>query len=760
MDELLANLNTDTPMFDAPSVLGPTFDMENGFITDQPDQVGLYGSDMGALRPTNSLPTPTPPINTTEIDYLAVDEPDIAKQALASSTPLPSPPTPSVVTEATACAAVASKAPGNVSASAPMYADLQELSVPTAKAEPLPQQSDVAHPTAESVPMPDVDMPTDSERAQLRPLALNVVSDSWRASRNPADFVSSVRKRLPNSSGGSGGGGVVEDSSNQPAVSLTSGVKQEAKEGKDSDVSWQLPLSSEGAVLDALFIHLVKGEATSTRLLSYLSYSLLTGIVSQRSVISTCLKWVNATPNISERVMRSLARFMATVLPHYIFAFAEDDLTPEVKEFLGMFTMILKYTARSPSLASDLVRVLNHDRIVALVRACARRIPSVWPQLDAAIAELENPTQTSVENQNSFAPQSAFSVAPELKELVPRLKRGLCVGITSLESIASSIGNLGVPPSDASLPVAIQTAFAVTLQVFGNEVAAALRDLWSQREGQGGDLPLLGALERATKATTNPNQSHSSTPKYSFKNKVQACEAIVRFLAERSSVPGASEKWKGLWGGKERLKRIIRDAIPQVKNDIRSEAGALIVSMSVTCCAAMCLGPSLRIDDPNDGVDVLDAAEASQQESQNEEVEETMGELISFAVGSLEEAATAEETPLWRSFGLWLLLLMSRSGSMLRASGCEHARAARVLRAWAGMPTGTPGSHTAHGSSSHKHSSQSGSTHQQSQASNYPWSMTEGVSMFAASSSLAIIDVSDVSGSNDTIKALCDDLVQ
>lgn len=507
-------------------------------------------------------------------------------------------------------------------------------------------------------------------------------------------------------------------------------------------VEWLLPTSIEGAVLDALFAKLVAAPAASTRLMSYLMYSLVTGIVSQKAVLGTCIKWINTTPAVSPRVIQQFAKMIIKIIPHYRFSQSKQPLV-EIHQFLNAFAIVLQAVAQSPTtLASPLSSALEHDRVVALLRCCARRVPPIWQKFDASIALFDTPVSGP---DPVLSSHSAYSVAPELRDLVKRLKHGLCVAVTSMEAITKSIGNLAVPPIEATLPVSLQTAFAVTLQVFGRDVAKALRDLWTQRERQSGDLPLLIALENATNANNTTGGGHAA-PNYGFKNKVHACEAIVRFLAERSSQPGAAEQWKKLWGGKERLKRIICDAIPQVKNEIRSEAGALIVSMAVTCCANMCLGPSLRVRDPNDGLDPVDMS-VEDTNVQNEQVEETLSELVAFAVGSLEEAAIAEEVPLWRSFGLWLLLLMSRSGSMLRVSGCKHARAARVLRAWAGMPTGTPGSHATHSGHKHGHTSSS-------------YQQTEGVSMFAASSAIAIIDVSDVGGSDESIYALCDDLVQ
>lgn len=778
MDEFLANLGTDASMFDTSSVLAPAFDMDSGFMSDTNDNVGIYPSELSASlrnqqsQPTPGATTPTPQnmqLAAAEIDYLAVDDADtpvtaaIAVAKTSKQPPVTTPPGTSpkqqdvaMFVELPSSSSVPSAVPASpaVPATSPRVPPGKQASVAAVR-PPGPALTPTPAPV---VPDELPDTPAAAERRRLRPLAAAVVQESWCANRNPADFVAAVKQRLPVRRNQVQPQSIVEESSGPRTVH----VKEEAKDEERSEILWQLPEASEGAVLDALFVQMVKGSATSTRFMSYLSYSLVTGIVSQRAVIATCLKWIAATSDISNRVLQSFARLMAQIIPNYRFSLTDEDLTPEVKEFLGAFTMIIKCTAKTPALAPELAKVLSHDRVVALVRACARRVPSVWPQIDAAIRELESPPNDMLEKfQETFAPRSAYTVAPDLRQLIPRLKKGLCMGITSLETIAKTVGGIKLPGPEAPLSQAITAAYDLTLRMFGREMTQSLRDFWTQREGSRGDFPLLVALEGAALGSSPQNEQapSPSQQKEDFRRKVIACQAIVRFLSERASVPGATDKWKGLWGGKERLKRVIRDAMPQVKTEIKSESGALLVSVVVACCAAMVLGPSLRINDANDGVDLNDPVAVSLQETQNEEVEETMGELIGFAVGSLEDAAMAEETPSWRSFGLWLLLLMSRCGSMLRASGCEHVRAARVLRAWGGVPTGTPGSHTAH-ASSHKHSSQGGTGHQHAPSSSALSATTEGVTTFAASSSLAIIDVSDVSGSDETIRALCDDLVQ
>lgn len=762
MEDILANLNTDQSMFDAPSVLGSTFEMENEFINGSQD-VSLY-ADISSLHASPNVSVaaaeqqqqqqqeqqqmsqqqqqPQPQQQSQQQSQQPQQQP---QQHQRQQPPLQSP----LLMPSDDMDYLADNTDQYTVAKSKQepYPDMPALSpAPLLNAQTSRQQHAITDPFVPDVP----DTPLEAERRRQRPLATTIVTESWQAGRHPADFVAAVRTRLRSTAHGTGVSIVEESSAPQSA-------ETEPKE-ENGKVCWKLPEASEGAVLDALFLKLVKGSATSSRLMSYLSYSLVTGIVSQRAVVATCLKWVKATLDISDRVLQSFAKLMVQIIPHYRFSFEDTDLTQEVKEFLGVFTMVLTCTANHPPLAQELVSVLRHDRVIALVRACARRVPSIWQQIDTAVDALESPGNARNDQlyQHTFAPRSAYVVASELKRLVLRLKRGLAVGITPLETIVKPIK---VPNEKASVPIVLQTAYEVTWAVFGSDCGTSFKLLCSQKEGEGGDFASLVALEKCTRGSSNQS-SQSSASKYSFKDKVIASEAIVRFLGDRACLHGFSEKWNSHFGGKERLKRMIRDAIPQVKNEIKSETGALVVSMAVTCCAVMCLGPALRMHDANDGVDLVDPAAVSTQVAHNEEVEEIMGELVGFAVGSLEDAAIAEEVPLWRSFGLWLLLLMSRAGSLLRASGCEHVRAARVLRAWGGMPTGTPGPHTTHGSSQ-KHPSQgAGSGHYHQHQSSLSCGQTEGVTMFASLASLAIIDVSDVSGSDETIRALCDDLVQ
>lgn len=699
MDDILANLTTEGSMFED-GILASSFDLESTFMTSPP-ATAVYPSDV----------PPHMRAQQSDLDYLSVED-----------KPLPSKP-----------------------------------STPTPPMQPKPEHSQTIAETSqqpEQQPQsPQSQNPVDADRRRLRPLADSIISQSWRLRRSPPDFVASLRRKFPPN----GSLSVMEDSSDEPNIQTMTVVPKPESSTNDDDFEeqmWGLQPAVEGAVLDALFSRLVNSEATSVCLMSYLSYLLLAGVVSQRSVLSAYLTWTSNTPNVTDRVMRSFSEFLADVIPNYSFSTAGDELTTEVKQLLNTFISVVRSTAKSPKIAPRLAQMLSHERTIAVIRACLRRVPELLEALHAAVAELDVEPPSNSEMAGRFEQHSAYSEAVELKGLVEQLERGLCVGITTLENIATSLDIVSNAGNTESLASALQTAYAVSVQVFGSEVGKALRDLWSQQENAGGDFGTLTTLERATRPGS-PSQAPKT--KYMFKRKVRACEAIVRFMVEKSSKGGASEMWRGVWGGKQRLKRIIRDALPQVRNEISTETGALIVAMAVICCADMCLGKALRLSEKNDGKENFEGEEKKEREDAYEEVEESIGELTSFAVNSLEAAATAEESPVWRSFGLWLLLLMSRSGCMLRATGCDHARAAKVLRAWGGLPSGTGGSHVPQGTSGQKQSSQSGSGNQGHGSGS---GNSEGVGMFSGCAAVAIIDSSDVCGGDETLKALCEDLVQ
>ncbi len=477
---------------------------------------------------------------------------------------------------------------------------------------------------------------------------------------------------------------------------------------------WTLDDDAEGALLDALVARLCTGDSYSQRLMSYMRYSLLSGAVRPKSVIATCLRYVHEA---AERTQQGIARLFAELLPFYTFTGEGDDLTKEAQHYLDAFTVVLRCAARAP-FDSELNTLMSGNRFVALVRACGRRVPAKWNQIKASFGSLPK----------------------HLTPLVTRLKLGLGGAATNYADVVKfvSIERLVIPPPDHGLPAAVPMALQVSSALFGPRVAAALGEVWL-KQGKVMDLNALMLIDREL----------AQVPvKMALKDCVRACEATVRFLAERGSIVGSENmQWGLAWGGRERLLRIMRDAVPQLRGELRSERGCMVVAMAVIGCVPNCLGHVLRVDGEDGG---------SQKEAMDDDIEKHMNDLVSFAVGAMEDAAQAEETPAWRSFGLWLLLFATRCGALLRAARCEHVKAAKVLRAWSGMPTGTPGSHAGSGNRSGSEVRGSGS----SSGSAAAVEAAAVLATFAAPAAHAIIDMADACGDDATMHALCADYVQ
>lgn len=186
----------------------------------------------------------------------------------------------------------------------------------------------------------------------------------------------------------------------------------------------------------------------------------------------------------------------------------------------------------------------------------------------------------------------------------------------NLEKAANKTGSSSGTNTNATVVAAAASAGAVAKNsnASANGAAAGVAG-----NGSGGNWA-------GNYGSSSQHGGSGSSTKYTFRNNVQACEAIVRFLAEKFAIQGAGESWWKLWGGKERF---IINALPQVKNEIRTETGALIVAMAIICCATMCLGPSLRIHDANDGIESSNENVILLQQHQNEDIEDTVGELTS-----------------------------------------------------------------------------------------------------------------------------------
>lgn len=217
---------------------------------------------------------------------------------------------------------------------------------------------------------------------------------------------------------------------------------------------------------------------------------------------------------------------------------------------------------------------------------------------------------------------------------------------------------------------------------------------------------------------------------------------------QRSARLEWAASWSTAWGGRKRLTKLLTDALPQARAELRSESASMLVALAVVGATAMALGPAMRLEEQ--GPQTVDAAGAAQREAADSDIAESVGDFAAFAVTTLETGATAEETPMWRSLGLWTLLFASRCGALLSAAGCDHVRVAKVLRAWAGAPTGSPG---AHSTGAHK----SLSAAQRPSSAQVAAQAAEVIALFATPAAHAIIDAADTSGDDRTMQALCDD---
>lgn len=518
----------------------------------------------------------------------------------------------------------------------------------------------------------------DKRRVELRGPAEMIVAEAWRRGEAPGAFVVRARK------------------------------------GLSSEGRWGLTSAGEGALLDALMARITATEAASTRYIGYLRYALVAGLVTQRGVLEAC---VGAGGGAAPRVRYALARLLADILPHFVFTAPDDGLSGEAKLFLAAFAFVTGCGAESPDLVPAVSSLLTSSRLIALARAAGRRNPSSWAPIHGALSKIEARRKRERQEEDrkkgvkgegdvgegktaSAALQQQHSAVVELETGIGRLRHGLCFGITTFKSIAELMERPNINmPGEKSLLHALSSVGEVASLVFGVDVGKSLQAIWSTVDPVGGDLYLLTEINHQA----YKGSSAGPLARYGFRDRIRACEAIVRYLAECATNPDHLQQWLQPWGGQERLRRLLRDALPQIKADLLSEFSCLMVATAIVGSVVLCLGPSLQLDDPNNGIAVADPVEKAAKETMDQEVEDWMMELSGFAVACLEEAALAEEAPQWRSLGVWILLLSSRCGCLLRASHCNHSRASKVLLAWGGSPANMPNGPASSQAASHQY---------------------------------------------------------
>lgn len=759
MDEILATFGGDGSFFEQPNNSSSFPDLDNPFDSLDPAPADLLPpaqDPISAPPPTASqdflrLPTESPPPSAPSTQALFAAPTANALQQPSFELALD----PSAVAQAAAVASAAAPPPNPSAPPTSNTATPVNSSVHQARGAAVRcgNAANVAAAVVARAPPKTVAKQTrappqtDSVRRRLRPAADVVVAYCWRTAASPASFARKLRSKMPLCDAQTVGKGkrLREEPVSAPAskrLKVASGAALRSvgttNRGRKA-CKWTLSDDAEGAVLDALISRMCQGEAASMRLLNYLRHLILVGVVRTRCVIATCLVF---TGDPSDRSMHAIARLFCELLPNYAFSSSAEELTAESCNFLDAFILVLDCTRKSPYLAKHLALLLRDNRLISLVRACGRRVKPRWTQILSLVALLEADAANGGGSPSSIRATNALSVSPELALLFSKLRLGLGSGSTSFETIAKvANANVNVPTPAQGLNVAIQAAVTVIARLFGAKVGQALIGLWTNNDRRGVDLASFEMIENGVQEQM---RQPAYKPQLSLRDSVRACEATIRFLTDHaeSVTPASHAQWTNVWGGRERLLRIVRDTVPQLRNKLLTEVGCMLVAMAVVGSAAIVLGPALRVSDEG----VVD-----------EDVEKHTTDLVSFAVGCMEDAAQAEETPAWRSFGLWLLLFASRCGSMLRDARCEHVKAARVLRAWGSMPTGTPGAHTGGGANSQHRGTGASSSSASSAAAS---AAAEVVATFAAPAAHAIVDMSDVNGEDATLLALCSDYIQ
>lgn len=553
---------------------------------------------------------------------------------------------------------------------------------------------------------------------ELKKLARSTVMSAWKTCSSLGDFVGAVRKIMPPK---------VEEQENNPKIisantlngaangttqngtTMNGKIKPEPQNVMDVKgfmklPRWKLEREAEAAILETLMSRLTAEEGASTRVVSYLRHSVMAGLVSQNELLAAIVRKTSPSlfpgqtepTKLSSKIRLALAQLTYQLVPHYSFSKRGEALTEECTQYLAGIALIL-----------SLPSVHLSDRMLTLARAVRRRNKKAFEVVAAKVKEVE---------------ERPGALSQSMRSAIRRLRRGLSASVTPLESIAASGSSLRTLERGKQINnVITESLVPITTHVLGADIANSLAALWAHKEPRGGDLSLLTNVELAAVASS----AVPPASRYVFHDRIRACEAIIHHLYDRASNESASQ---GYWASNERLKRLLRDSLPQVRKSLKTEFSCLMVAAAVIGAVAICIGPPMAsVNSMHKMQQQHKVAVFTYADKKEAEMSDILTELCDFAVSSLEEAAESEDAPAWRGFGVWLLLLASRCGNLLQLGKCDHVRAANVLRGWSRM---------------------SG-----------PKLMT-AVGNMAASVSLSITDASDKDGSDETLYSICKDLVQ
>jgi len=573
-----------------------------------------------------------------------------------------------------------------------------------------------------------------------------------------------------------------------------------------------LPPDAQSALVDAICVRLCSAAVPSARLVAYLRELLMVRAVSSscvmRSIVKCCTPSQTSsaameiegedavtTPELvtaSEEVKDAFLRLLAQMLPWYSMSPLNGprDVQPEIEAFLPALGLILgtfslpeaasstlseqttngaSEAAAAASSQSVFLRSLMDDRIIALARACGRRSPALWEQIEAQASHVITCTSQFMQSagrpngQQNQAGNAVLVCAKQWQAICLRLRDGLAAGVAtpfSATLIQSKAGQL-------TLLVIMEYVLKNTKPILGESVTLALREFWAKKEPPGGDLESLKRIESAASALHAQSEAalgaemagaaqNGEKPKYSFREQFRMCEMFVKQFSEASTIRDThTDRWLNEWGGRARLGRLLRDVLPQIRGQLRTVYSCLMVATAVIAVSSICCGPSLV----QGGV----AQAASVQLGANDELDELTSILGTNSVDCLREAALAEEPPANRSFGLWLMRLASRSGALLRLSKCNYALAVRVLRSWEVINGGKPFTDTAFGRNGVELPPSHPSIAAAESAASGNSSGAQGSKLtptLSSSSAVLIVDAADNVADDTGLRLLCTEPVQ
>uniref|UniRef100_A0A7S0ZHB0 Uncharacterized protein n=1 Tax=Timspurckia oligopyrenoides TaxID=708627 RepID=A0A7S0ZHB0_9RHOD len=532
------------------------------------------------------------------------------------------------------------------------------------------------------------------------------------------------------------------------------------------------------ALVNSVLTRICASEAPSTRLFAYLKELLMVGIVSSFSILKGInQKYAESEDGnhetfISEAVKDAFIKLLAQMLPWYNMATCKnvDEMKLECQEFLLALLLILKtfssefMTNQSHGTPSQL-KALMDDRIIALARASGRRCHEPWMPIQIQATHVIDTTSAFIQSvgRNPSPEQSgALMTAKQWQAICLRLRDGLAAGVATpftRKVIEAKNGQL-------SLTLIMEFVLKNTTPILGEGVTLALKEFWTKKESEQGDLETLRKIDAAAlglymqslaeqEATAHQNgatpadPAPASKPRHSFREQFRMCEMFVKQFGEAATIRCTStEKWLSEWGGVSRLSRLLKDVLPVMIPELKCTYSCLMVATAVIAACAMCLGPNLVLE----GIAQSNAIDLNP----NDELYDLVTVFGSYAVDCLKDVASAEEVHPNHSFGLWLVRLGARAGGLLRLSKCNYGLIVRILRAWEVLNGGKPFTDSCLGRNGVELSPSAVALN----SDNAAISGTKASSSLSSSTAVLVVDAADLVESELGLRLLCTEPVQ